>query len=82
MEIIYYLETTVNFTPPTFSLTTLAWGFQLGVGGEKMKDPLTQASNGPTLLPAKQEPFEPHHPKNYKYNLPQLDWWTQSVGLA
>ncbi len=58
------METTVNLTPPTFSLTILAWGFQLGWGGEKINDPLTQGSYGPILLPAKQEPLEPHHPKN------------------
>lgn len=57
-----YFETTVNLTPPTFSFTTLAWGFQLGWGGEKMKDPLTHGSKGPTLLPEIQDPFDPHHP--------------------
>ena len=60
-----YLETTVNLTPPTFSLTTLAWGFQLGWGGEKMKDPFTQGSKGPTLFPVMQDPFDPHHPLFY-----------------
>lgn len=32
-----------------------------------MKDPLTQGSKGPILLPDKQEPFDPHHPNN-NYN--------------
>lgn len=79
-----YLETTVNLTLPIFSFTILAWGFQLGWGAEKINEPLTHGSKGPTLFPEMQEPFDLHQPIiiNKLIFLPQNDWWTQSVALA